>query len=1042
MPNSTQPAPSSPIDLRLPAAILRFWSEESESGAGIENELASLIPDDAGFHLTSPGTLAITAESGDPAIFDSAMYLGKHLLDGAQRRETALRLLVLPGEIARHGGSTELVADALVESSPTWFSTLQPGKIHMTGWTVHMLEQPCRVVEIQTNTTVVADRSLPIFQASTALSDVTPWRNPEILNRRIRLIARDTLQTEGQALLAEPAWRIEGPVGCGKSHFAHHLLLSSETPRIWLRGAPAHRRHFSLTRQLLDQLAASPETTSGPCLSPEMGDTELLAALRQELLSSSDDSSQGVSDQLPTILERLSQGSDVPFYLVCDDLQQSTDEDLEILTSLLELSELGSKFRLVLIGRGGRDLPKALMDLPTLTVGPFDDKEMNEFSSQLFSGLSLPAATRERLHSATLGCPFALEEGMFALVREKNLRRVYGSFFFAGQDSAGFSPSPRLLCHLQAEAFRMGIDSQLHLLAIIAGGAPESIISKTAKELSEQDRPDWDIMGINSGLLEETDTPWGPGIGFACSAFGATLAHSVATQTLPKLRTAVGSMLASSSKSGQAYWESYQLLRSTQAGIEPLIKTLESPYAGQISSAELLEVLTQELYRHRERQGPPETELTVLWKLLPLARKLGRLHEYTDDLEQAVELAHDQPNRLLALAGLKAEMDQDAGRYGEAESTIQLALKAAKGIDHRRQALLLIQLGRLLLDQERWKEARELFQKLATSLDQQGADALAASCRYYLGNIAFHEEHLEEALELHEEALEQRREQGLNRAAGNSLTAMGAVYLVLGNYPQALKSYRQALDLLEEYGGEADRAFPLLGIGRAMNFLGDYTSAAKPLRQALQLRQGKDEIAGEAVARLAVAENHLFLGQLENAQEEATKAHFNFNLLSRKAFAADAERLLGRIQMRLRQFDSARRHLVTALEAHRDRQNLLATAFDQAYLIELALIVEDDDEVAQYTLELQDAMGRLSRPELAELLHYHLYRGLERLKAQTRPLGDPLTYLKRAYRELFRKASHLDPELRHDFLFQIAEHREIIEEAARAGLSIDAGSDG
>jgi tetratricopeptide (TPR) repeat protein len=387
-------------------------------------------------------------------------------------------------------------------------------------------------------------------------------------------------------------------------------------------------------------------------------------------------------------------------------------------------------------------------------------------------------------------------------------------------------------------------------------------------------------------------------------------------------------------------------------------------------------------------------------------------------------------------------MDQDGGRFEEAESTIRLALEAAKGIDPRRQALLLIQLGRLLLDQERWKEARELFQKLATSLDQQGATALAASCRYYLGNIAFHEERLEEALEQHKQALEQRRKQGLHRAAGNSLTAMGAVCLVLGVYPQALKAYRQALELLEEHGGDADRAFPLLGIGRTMNFLGDYTSASKPLRQALKLRQGKDEVAGEAVARLAVAENHLFLGQLEKAQDEATKAHFHFNLLSRKGFAADAEQLLGRIQMRLRQFDSARRHLVTALDAHRDRNNQLALAFDQAYLIELALIVEDDDEVAQHTLGLKYAMARLSRPELAELLHYHLYRGLDRLKDRTQQPDDPLAHLKRAYSELFRKASHLDPELRHHFLFQIAEHREIIEEATRAGLSIDAGNDG
>lgn len=1040
MTNSRTPIASTSIDLSLPAAILRFWCEGTDSDAEIEDELARLIPGDSGFHYISKGTLAITAESGDPAIFDSALYLGEHLIDGAQRRQVDLRLLVLPGEIIRRGAKPTLTPDALVDSAPTWFNSLEPGQIHMTGWTVHMLEQACRIVEIQTSSTMVADRSLPIYQASSPLSDVTPWRNPEILNRKIHSISRRSLEIEGGKLISEPAWRIEGPVGCGKTYFAHHLLLSADIPRIWLRGAPAHRRRFSLTRQLLDQLAAASDTAGTPDLTPKLGDSELLAALRQELVSSSEESSEAVSDHLPAILGRLSQSSAGPFYLVCDDLQQSTDEDLEILASLLKLQDLGSMFRLLLIGRGGQDLPRALKNLPTLTVGPFDEEEMKLFSPQLFSGLSLPEPTRERLHSATQGCPFALEEGMFALIREKNLRRVYGSFFFAGQDSAGFSPSPRLLCHLQAEAFRLSIDSHLHLLSILDRGAPQSIIGRSANQLSGEGRADWDIIGTNSGLLEEVDTPWGPGVEFSCSAFGTTLAHSVPAETLPELRSVVGSMLASNSKSGEASWESYQLLRSSEAGIEPLIKTLESPYSGKIPGTELLDVLTQELYRHREREGAPETELALLWKLLPLARKIGRLHEYTEDLGRAVQLAHDQPNRLLALAGLKAEMDQDAGRYGEAESTIRLALNAAKDTDDRRQALLLIQLGRLLLDQERWTEARDLFQKLASNLDSRGADALAASCRYYLGNIAFHEERLEEALEVHKEALEQRREQGLARAAGNSLTAIGAVYLVFGNYPQALKSYREALQLLEEHGGEADRAFPLLGIGRTMNFLGDYTSASRPLRQALEIRQGKDEIAGEAVARLAVAENHLFLGQLEKAQEEATKAHFHFNLLSRKGFAADAEQLLGRIQMRLRQFDSAKRHLDTALEAHREKHDLLATAFDQAYLIDLALIVEDNDEVALNTVGLLDAMGKLVRPELAELLHYHLYRGLEWLKGHGRPLGEPLPSLERAYSELFSKASHLEPELRHPFLFQIAEHREIIDEAARAGLSIDASS--
>jgi len=1040
MPRDTTSETLVSFELRLPAAILRFWSQGTSAGGSVEDDLGGLIPAELGFHNLSPGTVAITAESGDPAIFDSAVYLGEHLIAGARRRGVELSLLILPGEIVRRGETVELATDALIESSPTWFSGLEPNKIHMTGWTVHMREQPCEVREIRAQAGMANEQSLPIFQTESLLGDITPWRNPDILNRKIRPVVRKALTEEGKKLLSEPAWRIQGPVGCGKSHFAHHLLEAAAVPRIWVRGAPAHRKRFGLTGQLLDQMGAASKGSLSTALIPVLDDSDRLQALRQEIGSSGEDRAQGSVDQLPTVLQHLARSSEQPFYFVCDDLQQSTEDDLEAIETLLGRSELGRGFRLLLIGRGGTMLPDALKSLPTLTVGPFEEDEMRQFSPQLFSGLSLPASTRDRLYESTSGCPFALEEGMIALIREKSLRRVYGSFFFAGQDSAGFSPSPRFLCHLQAEAFRLGIDEQLHMLSIIDGGAPQSIIGRAASRVGGRNRADWDLVGSESGLVDSVDTPWGPGVDFTCSAFGATLRHSLASETLPQLRTTIGSILASESKSGEANWQSYRLLKSTEEGVAALIKTLESPYSGQIPSTELLEVLTQELYRHRERQGSGGIELGLLWKLLPMARKMGRLHEFSDDLSRAVQLAHDQPNRLLALAGLKAEMDQDAGRYSEAESTIRLALEAAKGTDQRRQALLLIQLGRLLLDQERWLEARELFQKLASNLDRQGADALAASCRYYLGNIASHEQRLEEALKLHREALEQRREQGLKRAAGNSLTAIGAVYLVLGNYPQALESYRQALTLLEEHGGEADRAFPLLGIGRTLNLLGDFTSASKPLRQALESRQGRDEIAGEAVARLAIAENHLYLGQLERAQEEATKAHFHFNLLSRKAFTADAEQILGRIQMRLRQFDSARRHLATALEAHREQHSLLASAFDQAYLIDLALAVEDEDDVSQNTLGLRATLAQLSRPELGELLHYHLYRGLEWLRSRSRPMDDPLPSLKRAYGELLTKASHLDPDLRHHFLFQIAEHRAIIDEAARAGLSIETGN--
>lgn len=1025
------PARTLPLKLRLPAAILRFWSDKDPASADIAaDQLSRRTRSRPGFHHLGPETLAVTAESGDPAIYDTAIHLGLQLVAATGKDRSQLCVLVLPGEILLHDGTAESEANLLAERAPSWFTGLQPGAVHLTGWVLRMLELPRQTHELAVSGTV-SDQRLPVFRIGLRLPEFSPWRNAEILNRRIKVIHRLGSMTQGGELLASAAWRIQGPVGCGKSHFAHHLLYAAKAPRLWLRGEPAHRRTGSWASRIVQQLetAAADDGIMPPF--PQLDDIGLLETLR-------DMATGDPAEALPRVLAGIASGVDSTFYLVIDDLEQATPEDLLELEQLIGRRELGGSFRLLLVGRRGLALPSKLQDLTTLEIGPLDEEAMGEFSQQLFAGLSLPQPTQKRLCDATAGCPLALEEGMIALIREQSLRRVYGSFFFAGRESAGFSPSPRFLCHLQGETIRLGIPGPLHLLSVAETSIPAELLQHAADRMAQSVPENWREIAVDSALVTPTDTPWGPGLGFTCRVFATTLEKGIDPDSVQDLRAALGETLATEGRNGRAFWETYRVLRGTPTATYALLQSLDTSYVAQIPRDTLLDELTQELHRHRERDGEPETELRLLWKLLPLARKSARLNEFATDLERAVHLARDQPRRLLALAGLKAEMEQDAGRYSEAESTIRLALEAAKGIDERRQALLLIQLGRLLLDQERYRDAQELFQKLVQNLDRSGLEALSASCRYYLGNIAFHEGRYEEALELHRKALDRRQRQDLKRAAGTSLTALGAIYWALGNYPQALSCYREAQNTLEIHGGDEDRAFPLLGLGRALNSLGDYTSASRPLRQALALREGKDDIAGEAVARLAVAENHLFLGQLDRAQEQTTRALFQLNLLSRKALLADAEQLLGRIRTRSRQFESAQRHLRNALALHREKDNRLATATDLGHLVKLALTERNDDDVARYTLALQEAIAELARPELVEQLHFRMYEALEWLRSRGQSVTvEPLPSLEKAYREVFRKASHLEPELRHHFLFQISEYRDILSAAARAGLTTD-----
>ena len=219
--------------------------------------------------------------------------------------------------------------------------------------------------------------------------------------------------------------------------------------------------------------------------------------------------------------------------------------------------------------------------------------------------------------------------------------------------------------------------------------------------------------------------------------------------------------------------------------------------------------------------------------------------------------------------------------------------------------LLLIQLGRLFMREQRYDEATELFTNLGKALAKQGSAALEATCDYFLGNIAFHEKRLKDALEHHQTALEKRREQNLLRPVGSSLSALGAVCVAMGDYPQALAAFQEAHEILVEHGKKADVSYTLRGLASAYTRLGDYASASHPIRAALRIRAGKDDVAGEAIARLEVAENYLLLGQPGAALEDARKAHFQLTLLSLEPHLANAEQLLGRICLAQRQYEEA-----------------------------------------------------------------------------------------------------------------------------------------
>jgi hypothetical protein len=83
---------------------------------------------------------------------------------------------------------------------------------------------------------------------------------------------------------------------------------------------------------------------------------------------------------------------------------------------------------------------------------------------------------------------------------------------------------------------------------------------------------------------------------------------------------------------------------------------------------------------------------------------------------------------------------------------------------------------------------------------------------------------------------------------------------------------------------------------------------------------------------------------------------------------------------------------------------------------------------------LSELLTELQQSSIVESLSFRMFRALSWLRLHDARVEDPLPHLEHAYREVLRKAVHLDPERRHQFLFKVPDNRAIVEYATREGL--------
>jgi len=975
----TMPAPE-PIERVLPAALLHLWTDKDKSATA---RLQSIAEKATGVFPAGPARWLVLPLPGDAAIFDRAVALAGAVLADVGHSATPPSFLITPAAAAV-GEQVTLLAETLLDELAQKRPTLEAGKVLLTTHAAHHLEGSW-AVEPSGNLSFGGGRLIPLAAVHPRAVAIPSWRNPEVLSRAAKWVPRPEVEEELSERLAEPIVRLTGAFGVGKTRLAWEVMRAAGEPAIW-RNAALFRLQPGAASSLVAELAAEPAR---------------------------------------------------PIWIVYDHLEEAPPQIWAEIEEIQKHPRLGSEIRLVLLARPATDWPAALASTPEIALGPLDGEAWSRCAAQLFRGLSLPEAVAATLAAGAGGNPFALEEALHFLVRDRRLRQVFGSFFFSGADGAEarFQPSRRYLAHAEAEAMRLGPALPLRLLAQVNSPVPAGELRSAALALGSESLPrQWEEPFRAAGLLVDGEGPWGEGLAFASPALRTAFSDTLRSEAAAALRAGLGELLAARSSSVDELWAAYELLRGSEAGARTLLAAAATP--AKIPREQLFTALRLELAALRDRAGDPQLEIDLLWVLLPLARRMGRLHELSAALERGFDLARDNPQRFLAIAALRAELAQMAGRYTEAEWVLRQALAGQKGGDARRKEMLLLELGRVLVRQGKTGEAGELFAKTLGVAEHRGRKGLAATCRYFLGNIAYHEFRLDEAKALHLSALEMRREKG--SGVPTSLSALGAVALAQGNFPDSLAYFENAREILAAEKSEAEEAYALVGVGKAMTRLGDFAGAAPVLRRALALREGRDDSVGEAIARLAVAENYLHLDQPDQALVEARKAHFALSLIPPGEPRADAEQLLGRIQLRLRRNDAALANLEEAVRIHRELGKGSSLLADLAYRIEVEIARGRTEAVLAAFEKLAVERPMLDNAPLRELSDFHLYLAARWLEERGGRNGDVLGPLKRSYEELMRQTGFLAPAMRQRFLFQVPLHRAIVEAATRHGLSLPA----
>ncbi|MFD0554949.1 BTAD domain-containing putative transcriptional regulator [Streptomyces rectiviolaceus] len=238
----------------------------------------------------------------------------------------------------------------------------------------------------------------------------------------------------------------------------------------------------------------------------------------------------------------------------------------------------------------------------------------------------------------------------------------------------------------------------------------------------------------------------------------------------------------------------------------------------------------------------------------------------------AARRAEDRAGEALLLIGL-GQLRYEQDRFTESQGYFkQAAGLCAELGDVRGRAAAFAGLGSALREAGRLRAAQETLVRAVDGFRRLGDDpGIGLSCRY-AGSVQLELGDFEAARALLDESLRAYRRLGSRRGESLTLRSLGHVHRALGEYAAAEELSGRAVDLLSTLGDPLMLAYAMQARAKSRIRLGRSAEAAAEIRGVLDVCRGHRDRFGEALGLRTLGECELAAGRLDTAEQHLTAA--------------------------------------------------------------------------------------------------------------------------------------------------------------------------